>query len=44
MRHRMLLNFEAEAEGRTADGILENLLETTPADIRSETQTVGTKT
>ena len=43
MRHRMLLNFEAEAEGRTADGILENLLETTPADIRSETQTVGSK-
>jgi MoxR-like ATPase len=43
MRHRMLLNFEAEAEGRTTDGILENLLETTPADIRSETQTVGSK-
>ena len=43
MRHRMLLNFEAEAEGRTADGILENLLETTPADIRSVTQPVGSK-
>ncbi|MCE9619485.1 MAG: MoxR family ATPase [Planctomycetes bacterium] len=35
MRHRVLLNFEAEAEGRTTDGILENLLETTPADLRT---------
>ena len=43
MRHRMLLNFEAEAEGQTADGILENLLETTLADIRLETQTVESK-
>jgi MoxR-like ATPase len=31
MRHRVLTNFEAEAEGRTADDILQNLLDTTPA-------------
>jgi MoxR-like ATPase len=35
MRHRMLLNFEAEAEGRTADALLQNLLDTTPADVRT---------
>lgn len=28
LRHRMLLNYEGEAEGKTADSILENLLQT----------------
>jgi MoxR-like ATPase len=31
MRHRVLTNFEAEAEGRTPDEILQNLIDTTPA-------------
>ncbi len=31
MRHRVLTNFEAEAEGRTTDEILQNILETVPA-------------
>ncbi|MFO0961698.1 MAG: MoxR family ATPase [Phycisphaerales bacterium] len=30
LRHRALLNFEAEAEGRTTDEIIENILETVP--------------
>jgi len=32
MRHRVITNFEAEADGKTADEILQNLLETTPAN------------
>lgn len=28
LRHRMLLNYEGEAEGKTADSVLENLLQT----------------
>jgi MoxR-like ATPase len=31
LRHRVLLNFEAEAEGRGADEIVQNILETVPA-------------
>jgi MoxR-like ATPase len=31
LRHRVLLNFEAEAEGRGADEIVSNILETVPA-------------
>ena len=31
MRHRCLMNFEAEAEGVTADEVLANILETVPA-------------
>ena len=33
MRHRCLLNFEGEAEGKTTDEILTNIVETLPADI-----------
>jgi MoxR-like ATPase len=31
LRHRVLMNFEAEAEGRGADEIITNILETVPA-------------
>jgi len=30
LRHRILLNFEGEAENLTTDAIIENLLEHTP--------------
>ncbi|MCH8342802.1 MAG: AAA family ATPase [Planctomycetes bacterium] len=33
MRHRCLLNFEGEAEGKTTDEILTNIAETIPADV-----------
>ncbi|MHC4414261.1 MAG: AAA family ATPase [Planctomycetota bacterium] len=33
MRHRCLLNFEGEAEGKTTDEILQNVVETMPADV-----------
>jgi MoxR-like ATPase len=33
MRHRCLLNFEGEAEGKGTDEILSNIIETLPADI-----------
>ena len=33
MRHRCLLNFEGEAEGKTTDEILQNIVETLPADV-----------
>jgi MoxR-like ATPase len=33
MRHRCLLNFEGEAEGKTTDEILTNIIETLPADV-----------
>ena len=33
MRHRCLINFEGEAEGLTTDSVLQNLLDTVPADI-----------
>ena len=33
MRHRCLLNFEGEAEGKTTDEILTNISETLPADV-----------
>ncbi len=32
MRHRIILNFEAHAEGVTPDGVLRNLLETLPLE------------
>ena len=35
MRHRCLLNFEGEAEGLTTDNVIQNLLDTLPADIGS---------
>jgi hypothetical protein len=31
MRHRVMANFEAEAEGKGVDDILQNLIDTTPA-------------
>ena len=34
MRHRVLMNFEGEAEGIVADAILANIVETLPADAR----------
>ncbi len=33
MRHRCLLNFEGEAEGKTTDEILVNIVETLPPDV-----------
>ena len=33
MRHRCLLNFEGEAEGKTTDEILQNIVETLPTDV-----------
>ncbi len=33
MRHRCLLNFEGEAEGKSTDEILKNIVETLPADV-----------
>ena len=33
MRHRCLINFEGEAEGLTTDSVLQNLVDTVPADI-----------
>jgi MoxR-like ATPase len=32
MRHRCLLNFEGEAEGKSTDEVLQNILDTLPAD------------
>ena len=37
MRHRCLLNFEGEAEGKTTDEILQNIVETLPADVQMAT-------
>ena len=34
MRHRCLLNFEAEAEGMATDTVLQNIIDTTVADAR----------
>jgi MoxR-like ATPase len=33
LRHRVLLNFEGEAEGRSTQEIVENILETVPASV-----------
>ena len=33
MRHRVLLNFEGEAEGMATDTILQNVVDTLPADV-----------
>jgi len=33
MRHRCLLNFEGEAEGKSTDEILTNIVETVPTDV-----------
>ena len=32
MRHRCIMNFEAEAEGMTTDQVLQNILDTLPAE------------
>jgi MoxR-like ATPase len=34
LRHRCLLNFEAEAEGIATDTVIQNIIETTVADAR----------
>jgi MoxR-like ATPase len=34
LRHRVLLNFEAEAEGRTADEVVQNIVDTLVLDAR----------
>jgi MoxR-like ATPase len=34
MRHRTLLNFEGEAEGKTTDEIIQNVVDTLPADVQ----------
>jgi MoxR-like ATPase len=33
MRHRILLNFEGEAEGISSDEILQNIVDTLPAEV-----------
>lgn len=33
LRHRVLLNFEGEAEGRSTDEIVTNIIETLPAEV-----------
>jgi len=39
MRHRLLLNFEGEAEGKTTDEILTNIIDTLPVDVPVPTAT-----
>lgn len=34
MRHRCILNFEAEAEGMTTDVVLQNVIDTLPAEVK----------
>jgi MoxR-like ATPase len=34
LRHRVLLNFEAEAEGRTSDEVVQNIIDTLVLDVR----------
>jgi len=36
MRHRVILNFEGEAEGMTTDMVLEKVINDTPNTIESE--------
>jgi MoxR-like ATPase len=33
LRHRIILNFEAEAEGLTTDAVIENILATLPVRV-----------
>ncbi len=35
LRHRLILNFEGEAEGVTADAVIANIIETLPTDVES---------
>jgi MoxR-like ATPase len=39
LRHRCLLNFEAEAEGVTTDDVITNVIETLPAEVAIESGT-----
>jgi MoxR-like ATPase len=41
MRHRIILNFEGEAEGITTDMVLEHVLAKTPTTLENETATAG---
>ena len=34
LRHRILMNFEAEAEGRTSDEVVQNIIDTLVLDVR----------
>jgi len=36
MRHRVILNFEGEAEGMTTDMVLQKIVEGTPNTIEAE--------
>ena len=36
LRHRCLLNFEAEAEGMTTDEVIQNAIDTLPAEAALE--------
>ena len=33
LRHRVLLNFEGEAEGKSTDEIIRNIVDTLPAEV-----------
>ena len=35
LRHRLIMNFEAEAEGVTSDAVVRNIVDTLPADVRA---------
>ena len=35
LRHRLILNYEAQAEGVTADSIVENILATLPSRLET---------
>ena len=35
LRHRILLNFEGEAEGKSTDDIISNIVETLPVEVSS---------
>jgi MoxR-like ATPase len=37
LRHRLILNFEAEAEGITTDHIISNVLKEVPRDVVAQT-------
>ena len=43
MRHRVILNFEGEAEGITTDMVLERILSETPTAIEADLATAGAR-
>src|SRR5205085_7634369 len=42
MRHRLILNFEGEAEGMTTDMVLQKVLSETPTTMQEEAGTMAT--